>query len=203
MKREQPIEKQDDLYTSKDQRKLDDNDIWAIYNGPTHRMLKEDDQNYKRYAEMLFSKIMKFTSKSQKHSVGYCPSCMCFITIQGPQRAELDHPTHLMITSRKLFKDESISDVESFIQWNRRTEYTVKYKGRKSMAKVVPLINRYHIMTEYDILRTNKEKRTYVLDLEAKIKRLEFENGMLKKRLLLSHAFEYGSPEFLSLKIAK
>ena len=58
-------------------------------------------------------------------------------------------------------------------------------------------------MIDYDRFRTNQEKRKYVFDLETKMKRLERENGILKKRLLVSHVLEYGSSELVASKMAK
>ena len=188
------MEKQEICKLTESETKMKDDDILMMYSGPVHRKLKERDPNYLRYIEILYLKIEKFSNKSQKHSIGFCSSCICFITLQGVQRAELGHPTEDLITAKKLFKQEGISNLSTLIEWNKRTVCKVRQKGREIQMKIVPVINRYHIMTDFDNLISQKDRRSYVMNLEEKIRKLEAENGVLRKRLLVAHMNEFYTP---------
>ena len=183
-----------------DSSRIIDSQIWSIYYGKKHKLMKENDPELLKFEEILYKKITKFSNNSNNNSVGYCKGCGSFITLQGARRIKLNHPQQHLITMKRLFQEENITNVESFIAWYNRTSILVKYKGRECQKSIVPTINSYHKTTEYDTIPTKQEKRIYVMNLEEKVRKLEAENQMLKKRLLVSHVIEFASPDFIATK---
>ena len=184
-------------------RCLTDDSIWKKHCGPKHSVLTDNDCSYWRYVEMLYTKLVKFSSKSHKHSVGYCNGCFSFITLQGKERTELGHPQELWTTMKKLFKKEEITDVKTFVEWNKRSTFAIEVKGKRCKRHLVPVVNRYHRSTEYDGLDDKTQKRQYVVNLEAKVRTLETENAKLKRRLLEYEMNELSTPGLDSLKKLK
>ena len=178
-----------------------DEQILTIYSGPKHQVIKDQDQKFARFAEMIYLKILKFSNNQSKNSAAFCKGCCSFITLQGERRKKLNHPNNLLISTKKLFQEEKVNDIESFIKWCSEITIIVRYKGRECTKSIAPTINCYHKTSQYDTIQTKEEKRTYALELEERIRKLEGENEMLKKRLLASHVIEFGTPEFISKKI--
>ena len=181
--------------TTKDGHEIIDDDIWKLYSGPKHQKLREFDTQYIRYVELLSMKIGMFSKKPQKHTVVFCSGCYCFISMEGKKLDELGHPNQFLITARKLCKKEKIKDMESFVDWNKRTSMAVKHKGRITKMSIAPIFNCFHKSSVYDGIESNQEKRNYVLDLERKVRKLEVENEQLRKRLLISHVLEFSLPD--------
>ena len=177
----------------KDELEITDDEIWTMFSGPIHRQYKEKDNKYQRYAEMLLKKIGIVEAQSNKHTINFCQECFTFISFEGKELIELGHPRHQLITKTKLCKKENIKDLDSFIEWNIRNKMRAKYKGRINEMMIAPTFNCYHRASEYDGLKSNSEKREYVIELERKVKKLISENEMLRKRLLVSHVFEFAS----------
>ena len=182
---------------------MTDNSIWKKHCGPKHSVFTGSDYSYIRYVEMLYTKLVKFSSKSHKHSVGYCNGCFSFITLQGKERTDLGHPQELWTTMKKLFKKEEITDVESFVEWNKRSTFAVELKGKICESRLVPVLNRYHKSTEFDGIDNKMHKRQYVVDLEEKVRRLETENAKLRKRLLVYHIGVFSRPGLDPLNMLK
>ena len=189
--------------TIKDESQLKDDEIWGIYSGPRHQRFNEKDYKYMKYVTMLCNRIGISIIKSDKHTVTFCPECFCFNTFEGEQLNELGHPRDLLITKTRLCKKENIKDIDTFIEWNKRTTQKIRYKGRNNEMSIAPVFNCYHKPSEYDGISTHKEKRSYVIELEKKVRKLEAENEMLRKRLLALHAIEFATPESISTKMLK
>ena len=185
------MEKSVTLKSKKGQTNVFEEAKCADYRGPKHQIVVERDPKYSEYMQMLFSKIEVFSFNTHKHLVYFCKGCYCFITLQGERRNDLGHPKSMLLSTKQLFKEEGITNIDSFIGWNKQTPYKIKYKGREEHKIITPVLNQYHRSSEYDGFRSNKEKREYVVELEKKVKRLEAENEILRKRLLISHLFEF------------
>ena len=126
------MDSQREVIEYKDETRYSDEEIWKIYSGPTRQVIKEKDSNYLLYLEMLLKRIGLFSAKPNKHTITFCKGCFSFITLEGLQRSELGHPNSLLVTKTKLFKIEKITDIDSFVEWNKRTPLIIKRKGRET-----------------------------------------------------------------------
>ena len=177
--------------STKDEYESIDDEIWKLYSGPKHQKIKESDTQYLRYVQLLLKKVGIFSEKPHKHTIVFCTECYSFISLEGKKLVELGHPNHFLVSTRKLCKQEKIKDLQSFLEWNKRTPMIVKYKGRETKMSIAPTYNCFHKSSEYDGIESNQEKRSYVLALERKVRKLEEENGLLRKRLLISHWYQF------------